>query len=82
MSYIYTFDNAEETTIKREDDQGQITLIGVNSGSPGWNEYISSGTTAAAYVEPPAPLEPTPEEKLVNAGLTVDELKKLLGLNS
>ena len=28
----------------------------------------------------PAPVEPTPQEKLANAGLTVDELKELLGI--
>jgi hypothetical protein len=29
----------------------------------------------------PAPVELTPQEKLANAGLTVDELKSLLGIN-
>ena len=28
----------------------------------------------------PAPIELTPQEKLANAGLTVDELKELLGI--
>ena len=28
----------------------------------------------------PAPVELTPQEKLANAGLTVDELKELLGI--
>ena len=28
----------------------------------------------------PAPIELTPQEKLANAGLTVDELKSLLGI--
>jgi hypothetical protein len=32
------------------------------------------------YVAPPAPPEPTPAEKLVAAGLSVDDLKALLGL--
>ena len=46
-------------------------------------EFLSSGATATPYVEPPAPPappEPTPEEKLERSGLTVDELKGLLGL--
>jgi len=30
---------------------------------------------------PPAPVELTPQEKLANAGLSVDELKVLLGIN-
>jgi hypothetical protein len=29
----------------------------------------------------PAPVELTPQEKLANAGLSVDELKSLLGIN-
>ena len=32
------------------------------------------------WVEPVAVVELTPAEKLVNAGLSVDELKELLGL--
>lgn len=36
---------------------------------------------APEYDEPPAPPVLTPAEKLANAGLTVDELKTLLGLS-
>ena len=32
------------------------------------------------WVEPVAPVELTPQEKLANAGLSVDELKTLLGI--
>ena len=32
------------------------------------------------YVEPVAPVELTPQEKLASAGLSVDELKELLGI--
>jgi len=32
------------------------------------------------YVEPVAPVELTPQEKLANAGLSVAELKTLLGV--
>ena len=45
-----------------------------------YEAFLTSGATAAPYVEPPAPPEPTPEEKLARSGLTVDELKELLGL--
>ena len=38
------------------------------------------GTTFVALPAPPPPPPPTPEQKLAAAGLTVDELKTLLGL--
>ena len=82
MSYTYTFSNAEETTLKREDDQGNIAFVPTDPRNRDYAEFLASGATAAAYVEPPAPPEPTPEEKLARSGLTVDELKGLLGLNS
>ena len=82
MSYTYTFADAEETILKREDDQGNIAWVPNDPRNRDYAEFLSSGVTAAAYVEPPAPPELTPEEKLANAGLTVEELKKLLGLNS
>ena len=80
MSYTYTFANAEETSLQREDDQGNISWVPTDPLNRDYAEFLSSGATAAAYVEPPAPPEPTPEEKLAAAGLTVDELKGLLGI--
>ena len=82
MSYTYTFTDAEGTTLKREDDQGNIAFVPTDPRNRDYAEFLASGATAAAYVEPPAPPEPTPEEKLARSGLTVDELKELLGLNS
>jgi len=80
MSYTYTFADAEETSLKREDDQGNIAFVPNDPANRDYAEFLSSGATAAAYVaiEPPAPL--TPEQKLAASGLTVDELKGLLGL--
>ena len=80
MSYTYTFTNAEETALKREDAQGNVAIFGADPRNRDYAEFLSSGATAAPYVAPPAPPEPTPEEKLANAGLTVDELKELLDL--
>ena len=81
MSYTYTFATSEETTLKREDKQGEVLFIPTDPGNRDYAEFLSSGATAAPYVAPPAPPEPTPEEKLARSGLTVDELKKLLGLS-
>ena len=80
MTYTYTFANAEETSIERDNKDGTFTFIAVNSGSRGWQEYVDSGATASAYVAPPEPEPLTAQQKLENAGLTVDELKTLLGI--
>ena len=80
MTYSYIFADAEETILKREDDQGNLAFIPADPLNRDYAEFLSSGSTAAPYVEPPAPPEPTPEEKLARSGLTVDELKGLLGL--
>jgi len=46
--------------------------------------YISinneAGMILLSVEEVPDPIEPTPEDKLQAAGLTIDDLKKLLGL--
>ena len=77
---FYTFDNADETTILCVDEDGKTSLIPVYPGNRAYNTLIESNVTIAPYVEPPALPEPTPEEKLARSGLTVDELKDLLGL--
>jgi hypothetical protein len=80
MSYAYTWTDAEQTTLTREDSDGVITVIPAEAGNSYYAAFLASGETAADYVAPPAPPEPTPEEKLAASGLTVDELKALLGL--
>ena len=77
----YTWANAEQTILKYED--GDHTLwIPTDPANRHYAEFLASGAIAAPYVAPPAPPEPTPEEKLARSGLTVDELKELLGLDS
>ena len=44
------------------------------------NEITEHEDAPVTYVEPVAPVELTPQEKLASAGLTVDELKELLGI--
>ena len=84
MSYTYTFANAEQTSLRREDDEGNTVLIPVTSGNRYYAEFLASGATAAPYVEPPAPADlRTDEEKLEQAtGLTIAEIKAVLGLDS
>ena len=80
MTFTYTFADAEETTLKREDEQGNIAFVPVVEGNRDYAEFLASGATASAYVAPPEPEPLTAQQKLENAGLTVDELKTLLGI--
>ena len=80
MTYTYTWDDAEQTTLRREAEDGSNLYISKDSGSRGWQQFIRDGAEVAPYVAPPEPEPLTAEEKLANAGLTVDELKELLGL--
>lgn len=45
-----------------------------------YQEWLAAGNTPAPVPTPPPPKELTPKEKLEAAGLTIDELKSLLGL--
>ena len=80
MTYTYTWTDADQTTLKREDSDGNVAFVPTDPRNRDYAEFLASGETAADYVAPPAPAEPTPEEKLAASGLTVDELKALLGL--
>ena len=80
MSYTYTWANAEQTQLKREDTDGNLAFVPTDPANRDYADFLDSGESAADYVAPPAPPEPTPEEKLAASGLTVDELKTLLGL--
>ena len=79
MTYTYTWTTSQEDTLRREDEEGNIAIVPIDPRNRDYAEFLTSEATVGAYVAPP---EPTPEEKLARSGLTVDELKKLLGLNS
>ena len=80
--YTYEWSNAEQTNLKRTDAEGNIACIPTDPANRDYAEFLSSGATATAYVEPPAPPEPTTEEKvnrlLSDYGLTRTEMKAVL----
>ena len=82
MTYTYTWTDAEQTTLKREDENGNVAFVPTDPGNRDYAEFVSSGATATAYVAPPEPPEPTTEEKnnrlLTDYGLSRDELKVAL----
>lgn len=65
--------------VELTDEQWQALLQGQSQG-----KVIAAGSTGHPELQDPPPAEPAPEktpaEKLAAAGLTVDELKSLLGL--
>ena len=79
-TYSYEWTDVEQSGLKRTDAEGNVAGVPADPRNRDYAEFLSSGATAAEYVEPPAPPEPTAEEKLARSGLTVDELKDLLGL--
>jgi len=78
MSYTYTWSNAEQTSLNREDENGNVAFVPVAEGNRDYAEFLSSEATADLYVALPEPPPLTTEEKLNAAGLTVEELKTLL----
>lgn len=76
----YFFTSEDNSTLAVEYDDGTATAFGWESGSRAWKEFVRSGLTPEPYVAPPEPKPLTAEEKLANSGLTVDELKTLLGI--
>jgi hypothetical protein len=64
-------------------DDGSMTSFLFDPSNTDYAQYLiwlSEGNTPDPADIIPEPLAPTLQEKLANAGLTVDELKGLLGL--
>ena len=79
-TYSYFWGDYLQQSLIRTDAEGNEVCIPIDPRNSDYAAFVSSGATAADYVAPPAPPEPTAEEKLARSGLTVDELKDLLGL--
>ena len=81
-TYSYEWTDAEQSSLKRTDAEGNVAFVPTDPGNRDYAEFLSSGATAAPYVEPPAPPEPTTEEKvnrlLSDYGLTRDEMQAAL----
>jgi len=84
MNYTYTSELIENKCYKITTElNGQVITFNVivaenETEIPGLVEYHINFLTNPQPIPNPTPL--TPEQKLLNAGLTVEELKGLLGL--
>ena len=74
----YEWADAEQTWLKRTDGDGNVAWIPTDPANSDYAEFLSSGATAAAYVEPEPPAPLSTEEKVTNMlaayGLTREEM--------
>lgn len=68
------------TSIFRIDDGAWIPNDPANTDYATYLTWLAEGNTPDPADPIPEPVELTLEEKLANAGLTIDELKLLLGI--
>ena len=68
-------------TILRTTDGAFIPPDPANTDYAAYLAWVEAGNMPEPAPEPPAPAVLTPAEKLAAAGLTVAELRELLGLN-
>ena len=68
------------TTIIRIEDNAFIPMDEANTDYAQYLIWLSEGNTPEPADPIPEPVELTPAEKLASAGLSVDELKTLLGI--
>ena len=79
-TYTYCWCDPDSETLRRTDAEGNVAYVPTDPGNRDYAEFLSTGATAEAYVAPPEPEPLTAAQKLEQSGLTVDELKELLGL--
>jgi hypothetical protein len=75
----WQYANPEKTVVWRELSDGRQESCSIEATE--FLAWIAEGNAPNPYVPPPEPAPLTPAEKLAAAGLSVDELKSLLGIS-
>ena len=77
MTYTYAWTDAEQSSLKRTDENGNVAFVPADPGNRDYAEFVSGPQTADAYVAPPvvAP-QPTALELLEArvAAIEADEI--------
>ena len=76
----YKFLNQEQTIVGRIDDDGLMRSNGFADSWPEYLYWIEEGNEPLPPDPTPEPEPLTPQQKLEAAGLSIEELKELLGL--
>jgi len=84
--FTYEWIDAEQTTLQRTDADGNVSFVPTDTGNKDYKQFLSSGATAAAYVEPEPPAPLTTEQKVNNMlaayGLSREELRTALAVKT
>jgi hypothetical protein len=75
---VWQYANPEKTVVWRELSDGRQESCSIEATE--FLAWIAEGNAPNPYVPPPAPPEPTIDEKLASVGLTLDDLKTALGI--
>ena len=80
MSTTMTYQLTTGTSILRLSDNAFIPPDPANTDYAAYLAWLEAGNTPDPAPEPVAPVPLTPAERLAASGLTVEELRTLLGL--
>ena len=82
MTYTYEWTDADQSSLRRTDEEGNVAFVPVAPGNRDYEEFVASGAVATAYVAPPEPEPLTTEEKvnrlLSDYDLTPTELRAFI----